>query len=372
MSEAYLLVFGGLLLVGLIGELVADQGPKGRLLSKKQMRCLEEFENPPSASSRNGWFKKQKWHFAILVIVGVSGEFFSDGGLWFFSRELQVASDNENSVLQTQAAANSLAAKQLEIQLAQTKTQLANAEARLNESVTDLENANLPMDIGEQVSFANGLRSLPPIQVELRSAIDSKSQQTAESLFTVFFMAGWPVINRALIGDIGEEGIIIGCNVDAVSEQAAHLLLKLLTDRDVPSKLIEDPTGRQVRVPTNAIIVAVCPRPGQLRSQSMVLNAKAIGVTDKIPELDKRVRELINKRNSRPTKTFTDAEVAEGNNLQSQFLKLEDERSAFWEQARKLEEQIQKKESKTNSGMPGQHQFMYGGRIRINAPPELQ
>jgi hypothetical protein len=267
------------------------------------------------------------------------------------------------------ASTNELAAKQLEIQLNETKTQLANAETRLNESVVELQNMNLPMDIGEQYSFANALKPLAGIQVELRSAVDTKAQETSESLFSTFAMAGWPVINRSFIGDIGEEGVVIGHNGDASSKKAAHFLLQLLTDRGVPSEIIDDNNfGSRVRgVPTNSIIVAVCQRPSQLRANLMAVQAKEIALrdqeNDQEPKIRARMSEIASEKFVPNSKSLADAQ-AEYNDLNSRLLKLQYDPRAFFEQERKLDEQemdlyakIEKAESGTNSMTTGFHVF---------------
>jgi len=187
------------------------------------------------------------------------------------------------------ASTNELAAKQLEKQLNETKTQLAIAEARLNESVANLRTENSPMDIGEQYSFISALKPMAGIQVELRCVADGKAQQTAEALRSTFSLAGWPIINFHLIGDIGAAGIVIGYGHDEPSERAAHLVFNLLTERGVPSKIIDDPMGLWVRgVPTNAIIVAVCQRPTQSQANLMAVQARQKALQDQ----ESKIRDL--------------------------------------------------------------------------------
>ena len=73
MSEIALLVFGFVLVVGIVGEY---------------------------------WGKWNKWLkiFKILVIIGVGGELVADGGIYFFSIRLQTISDSEIAVLRLKAA----------------------------------------------------------------------------------------------------------------------------------------------------------------------------------------------------------------------------------------------------------------------------
>lgn len=232
----------------------------------------------------------------------------------------------------------------LQTNVNETKTELANAETRLNESITN----NLPMDIGEQYSFVNALKPLAGIQVELRSIADGKAQQTVESLRSTFLMAGWPVINFGLISDIGEEGVVIGYNGDDSSKKAANFLLKLLTERGVPSEI----TIRVRGVPTNAIIVAVCQRPSQLKASWMVMRAKEKELNDQKSKILPRFMELMRKQYVIGSKEMAAAQ-AEVNDLNLQLGKLESEKAVLFEQERKLDEEMEKEALGTNALAPG-------------------
>ena len=253
--------------------------------------------------------------FLVVLIAGL---------LWEMSDAAKTDKDVSNAQLMAgkaneRASTNELAAKQLEMLLTETKIQLANAETRLNESITN----NLPMDIGDQMSFFNALKSLSGIQVELRKIIDVKAERTENDLRVVFSMGDWQVINRADINDIGEEGIVIGYkNGDNSSKNAAHFLLKLLTERNVPTEIIEDPFGFRVRgVPTNAIIVAVCQRPTQLKGNLMVVQAKEMELRDQSNKILSRTKELASNKYAPNSKSLADAQ-AEYDSLNSQLLKL--------------------------------------------------
>lgn len=285
----------------------------------------------------------------------------------------------------------------LEKQLAETKIQLANAEARLNESVANLRVENSPMDFGEQFSFVNTLKQIAGIQVELRSVADSKAQQTAELLRSSFIMADCPVINFGLIPDIGEQGVVIGYNVifganETPAKKAAYFLLKVLTERGVPSEIIEDPTGFRVRgVPTNAIIVAVCQRPNRLHSDFMIVRAKEMNLLDQKSKILPRIGELLSKRFVPNSKELAEAQV-EVNSLNLQENQIQNEQNDLSKEERKLDDQIDKEEEGTNSMARGLHMrgntfsgngtamvigrgtnspniFMHGTRIN---PPPLQ
>jgi len=102
-SEAWLLVFGVVLLVGLYGEVRADHEAKKSPISKKTKRFLEEFENlRPQATA--SFFKKHKGFCAFLVVFGVAGELIADGGIFLCGRRLQIINDVEVSRLNKEAA----------------------------------------------------------------------------------------------------------------------------------------------------------------------------------------------------------------------------------------------------------------------------
>ena len=289
----------------------------------------------PAKESHESHHRRRELQFITAVAVGVWMEFLALAHAIPETMRLEkdVALANER------ASTNELAAKQLEMQFTETKTKLANAEARLNESVMELKNENLPMDIGEQSSFINALKPLAGIQVELRSMADAKTKRTEEMLFSTLIMAGWQVINRSFIGDIGEDGVVIGYNGDAPSERAAHFLLKLLTERNVPSKIIEDPRGHRVRgVPTNAIIIAVCQRPGRLQANLMAVQAKRNGLRAELSEIRAGINELLLKKYVPASKELAEAQ-AKFNSLNAQSLQSDNEEKALFEQELKLSSQ---------------------------------
>jgi hypothetical protein len=74
-SEIALLIFGVVLVIGLVGEVAK---------SERWKRWLRLFE--------------------LMVIVGVAGELIGDGGIFLFSRHLQTISEAEFAVLNKQAA----------------------------------------------------------------------------------------------------------------------------------------------------------------------------------------------------------------------------------------------------------------------------
>jgi hypothetical protein len=94
LSELALLLFGIMLVAGLVGEYFADH-------KKKEFpRC-----------------KKHKHLFEILVIVGVAGELFADGGVFGFGDHLQTIANTEVALLNKDAAAAQLEATKLKKQI---------------------------------------------------------------------------------------------------------------------------------------------------------------------------------------------------------------------------------------------------------------
>ncbi|MGO8837910.1 MAG: hypothetical protein ACLQAH_00890 [Limisphaerales bacterium] len=194
------------------------------------------------------------------------------------------------------------------------------------------------------------MKSLSGIQVELRSVADGRAQQTAESLRSTFLLAGWPIINFSLIDDIGQKGVVIGYNGDGPSVKAAHLLLKLLTDRGVPSEFAQ----RSRVASTNTIIVAVCQRPSQLESSLMAVKAKERELDAQESEIFPKIMELMTNRYIIGSKEMAAAQ-AEYNELNSRFFELQNEQNALSEQTRKLDDQMIKEVEGTNAVMPGFH-----------------
>ncbi len=88
-SEIVLLLFGVMLVIGLVGEYAKSEK-----------------------------WKKRARIFELLVIVGVAGELFADGGVFLFSAHLQTISDVEVARLHKEAGDAELRAAQLEQSLA--------------------------------------------------------------------------------------------------------------------------------------------------------------------------------------------------------------------------------------------------------------
>jgi hypothetical protein len=115
-SEWALLLFGIVLVLGLIGEYFADNKKK---------------EYPK--------FKKHKRLFEILVIVGVAGEIIADGGIFVFSGRLQTISDQEVAASNERAGNAEKDAKNAGLLAAKIGT----TNSQLSLTVEDLRSTNL-------------------------------------------------------------------------------------------------------------------------------------------------------------------------------------------------------------------------------------
>ena len=249
-----------------------------------------------------------------------------------------------------------LDAKQLEIKLNETKTQLADAEARLNGSIIDLRNDNEPMKIGEIGSFINELKQFPSVSVELRNRDDNNARETAGVLYLAFNNAGWRVINTSNVGDLDEKGIVIGYNGDIPSTKAAKFLRNVLTERNVPSMIFDnDGPDRARGVPTNAIIVAVCLRPDHMLAQCIILRAKEQELFDQSVEIWSKLKDIESRKYKINSKSFSDAQI-EDIMLTVKYVKLMDERTNLLNQAQAIYEQIESRDFPTNS-TPGLYDF---------------
>ncbi|MGO8837911.1 MAG: hypothetical protein ACLQAH_00895 [Limisphaerales bacterium] len=122
---AFEFVSAVLVAVGCVGELFLFHLPSGRLKREKEKHHHLESR------------------FILAVAVGVTMELFA------LSHAISEATILEQGISSAneRTSANELLAKQLEKQVNETKTQLANAERRLIE----VRNENLPMDIGERL-----------------------------------------------------------------------------------------------------------------------------------------------------------------------------------------------------------------------------
>lgn len=165
------------------------------------------------------------------------------------------------------------------------------------------------IEMQNEVSSANERASTNELQVALRNVIDPRAQRTSGELNKVLTEAGWKVVNNSQIDDFGEEGILIfdgNIASDAItemetgkvgtSEKAAHLLLKLLTERNVPAKISLTPPT--MGLPTNTIFVAVGLRPNKLKADWMEAEAIEVDLEDQYNEINRKELEAYNKHDT--------------------------------------------------------------------------
>ena len=100
-SEVALLLFGILLVVGLIGEYAKSER-----------------------------WKKHVKTFEMLVIIGVAGELIADGGIFLFSSHLQTIADQEIAALNIRASGNEKEAAQLRKDAEGLKLDIAKANEK--------------------------------------------------------------------------------------------------------------------------------------------------------------------------------------------------------------------------------------------------
>jgi hypothetical protein len=169
-SEYALLLFGIILVVGLVGEYAT---------SEKWKKHVKVFE--------------------MLVIIGVAGELFADGGIFLFSRALQIKSDNEIR----EANAHALDAKN-------SAGLAAEAAARAQESVTAVEKQADALDI--RLGAASGKlgklegrlawRRVSPSQYASLSKILRPFANTANTKVIVFVFDNEDIEAKTFAGDL--------------------------------------------------------------------------------------------------------------------------------------------------------------------------
>lgn len=159
-SEWALLIFGIVLVGGLVGEYFADHKKK---------------EYPI--------FKKRKRLFERMVIVGVLGELLADGGIFSFGQRLQIISDGENSRLY-------LVARQAEKEAAESKFATAKLEATMADSdrskwpVYSLT-AEVRLRIKSEQGLADSLNFRSRLTISQSSALNNKVSLTSDNAVNV-------------------------------------------------------------------------------------------------------------------------------------------------------------------------------------------
>jgi hypothetical protein len=118
LSELFLLLFGALLVVGIRGEYAKGERWKKRIVIFQQM-----------------------------VVFGVAGELFADGGVFLFSKHLQTLNETELAQLRDSTA-------KAQLELGKTQGQVTIAQAKLDSVTTLLATVSHnsdPREVGEVV-----------------------------------------------------------------------------------------------------------------------------------------------------------------------------------------------------------------------------
>jgi len=270
LSEVSLLVFGILLVVGLIGEF------KEELLRRKLIRWFGR-KNIRLTFGLRPFIKICE----LFVIIGVAGELFADGGIFLFSHHLQTISDKEVSVANERAEAARVKAalvesnnlslevsiRQLARQYDQSTNALEVATVRLKQSEIALASASNQVakteqsraGLEKQIADANRIAGLAAKSAEAsgqklqdrritpqQREIILKELKGFGELFEVHFSSGDPEIAR-YASDIIEVMKAAGFNVQP--HTAINLILAGVPT--VGLSITVDPK----RLPPNAILM---------------------------------------------------------------------------------------------------------------------
>lgn len=178
MSEWGLLVFGLILSVGLVCEYRLEHNPPPGL-------------KPPSKRR-----KRLKKVFEMLVIIGVAGEVFSDGGIFGFGSHLQTITERET-------AAGNERAGNAEKDAGLANERAANAELKVEElrkANDELETKIRPRRITmeQRTNFMALARFIPKIPVKIVIGQEGRDTEVfAKDLRETLTMAGFTANNNA-------------------------------------------------------------------------------------------------------------------------------------------------------------------------------
>jgi hypothetical protein len=173
-SEAALLLFGLLLVIGLVGEY----------------------------SEKDRW-KKHVRVFKWLVILGVGGELIADGGIFLLSGRLQSLADGEIAIFQSAVAQETTRAESFRSDIANANLRAAEAEqetARLNKLAADetIARQKIEAKIADRRLLAaqtkilkDCLREHPGTVVVTAIANDREAYTYAQDWREMFDAGGW-------------------------------------------------------------------------------------------------------------------------------------------------------------------------------------
>jgi hypothetical protein len=250
-SEVLLLVFGAVLTIGALGEY------------KKFPRLL----------------RAQHTTFEMLVVVGIAGELFADGGVFVFSRHLQTISESEFAVLnrdageaRQKASASDERSKQLEKDAAQLRKDAETehlARVQLEAKVAWRRLSNK-----ERSDLASALGRFPPnsegasfwtLAGDAEAGAFSVDLAEAIKLTGVVVRPPGEIMSMRSAGKFGDPikpfdfGVSVISTKDEISRNFAEHLIKELNNRGFDTYRQKDPAFKDSPVPQ--IEVFVHPRP---------------------------------------------------------------------------------------------------------------
>jgi hypothetical protein len=139
-GELGLVIFGAIIVVGLIGEYWADKNDERR----------KNSWIPPLPQKHWNW----KLLFAGVVVLSIIGEFVSDADIWITSDVLQTISDSEIAALNAQIAPRRLLPNQQEA-IAKELQQFAGKTVMVGSYILDVEGAVIGGQITEAIKKAS-------------------------------------------------------------------------------------------------------------------------------------------------------------------------------------------------------------------------
>lgn len=229
-SEVALLLFGLLLVAGLIGEYRE---------SVKWKKWVKMFE--------------------LFVIIGVAGELLADGAIFLFSAHLQTISDTEVAQLNKEAGDARRAAGEAERGAAE-----ANQRAKALEVQGEtLRRQNLELEIRlahrhitkeQHDKFVKALEPYKGAAVDLVKLGDSEAADFANEIVAVLEDSGWNV-GLELTGNMSPPRYNLMCSVNESSEAGKALALVL---KSLPTAIVESNPKLAL---TAAIVVGLKPTP---------------------------------------------------------------------------------------------------------------
>jgi hypothetical protein len=249
-SEVALLLFGALLVLGLVGEYSESASWK---------RYIKTFE--------------------LFVILGVAGELIADGAIFLLSSHLQTLSDVEVARLNNAAESANATAKKFESQIADanSKAEIARrdaesfrldiAKAQGSASNAEAEALRLKKKMADRVcgnseiaAIGENLKSFGGQEYQLSAYMEmTEPKAIAICIYQALAAAGWKYVpwehGSVLIGGIG--GVLVHFNPkdNAQTLKAASALAAILEKQGIASHLSQDAS------PDNRILIDVGTKP---------------------------------------------------------------------------------------------------------------